>query len=83
MDGFDFQEVLTRAVKYLVQGLAIAVAAYYIPKGRRLGFEEIAMLSVCAAATFAILDMYVPNVGDAARVGAGFGIGGNLVGFPQ
>lgn len=83
MDGFDFQEVLKRAAKYLFEGLAVALAAYYIPqKGRRLSLEEVAMISITAAATFAILDMYTPAIGSAARTGAGFGVGANLAGFP-
>jgi len=36
-----------------------------------------------AAATFSILDTYVPSMGVSARSGAGFGIGANLVGFPR
>ena len=36
-----------------------------------------------AAATFALLDMYAPSVGSAARQGTGFGIGANLAGFPR
>ena len=38
-----------------------------------------------AAATFAVLDLFAPNssVASAARQGAGFGIGANLVGFPR
>ena len=30
--AFDLQEVVKRAVKYLIEGGAVAVAAYYIPK---------------------------------------------------
>ena len=36
-----------------------------------------------AAATFSILDTFVPTMGASARTGAGFGIGANLVGFPK
>ena len=38
--------------------------------------------ALVAAATFSILDTYVPSMGSSARTGAGFGIGANLVGFP-
>ena len=44
--------------------------------------DEILMIAVVASATFAILDMYAPEIGDTARKGAGFGIGASLVGFP-
>jgi len=36
-----------------------------------------------AAATFSILDTYVPVIAVNARSGAGLGIGANLVGFPR
>jgi len=79
--AFDIQEIVKRAVKYLIEGGAVAVAAYYIPK-KKMNIEEIAMIAVTAAATFALLDMYAPSIGNAARQGTGFGIGANLSGFP-
>ena len=80
--AFDLQEVVKRAVKYLIEGGAVAVAAYYIPK-RKMQIEEIVMIAITAAATFALLDMYAPSIGNAARQGTGFGIGANLSGFPM
>lgn len=80
--AFDLQEVLKRAVKYLIEGAAVAVAAFYIPK-KKMNVEEILMIAITAAATFAILDMYAPSIGNAARQGTGFGIGANMVGFPS
>ena len=35
--AFDLQEVVKRAVKYLIEGGAVAVAAYYIPKNEAIG----------------------------------------------
>ena len=56
---------------------------YGIKKQKKsLNLEEIAMIALTAAATFSILDTYVPVMGVTARSGAGFGIGANLVGFP-
>ena len=80
--AFDLQEVVKRAVKYLIEGGAVAVAAYYIPK-KKMNIEEIVMIAITAAATFALLDMYAPSISTAARQGTGFGIGANLAGFPQ
>tara|TARA_B110000211_G_C14092359_1_gene559887 strand:+ start:7799 stop:8089 length:291 start_codon:yes stop_codon:yes gene_type:complete len=80
--SFDLQEIVKRAVKYLVEGAAVAVAAYYIPQ-KKMELEEIIMIALTAAATFALLDMYAPSIGTAARQGAGFGIGANLAGFPM
>jgi ABC-type Co2+ transport system permease subunit len=79
--GFDISELVKRIIKYLVEGLMVAIAAYAIPK-RSLNIEEIALIALTAAATFSILDTYVPTIGLSARTGAGFGIGANLVKFP-
>ena len=74
-------ELVKRIIKYLVEGLMVAIAAYAIPK-RSLNVEEIILISLTAAATFSILDTYIPSMGVSARSGAGFGIGANLVKFP-
>ena len=80
--ALDIGELLRRAVKYLVEGLMVALAAYTIPK-RKLNVEEVLLISLTAAATFSILDTYVPAIAVNARSGAGLGIGANLVGFPN
>jgi len=80
--GIDFSELIKRAIKYLVEGLMVAIAAFAIPK-RSLNLDEIALIALTAAATFSILDTYIPSMGVNARSGAGFGIGANLVGFPR
>ena len=74
-------DIVTRMFKYLVEGLAVAVAAVIIPK-RKLDMPEIASLAVLAAVVFAVLDFLAPTVGVTARQGAGFGLGAKLVGFP-
>ena len=74
-------ELVRRIIKYLVEGLMVAIAAYAIPK-RSLNIEEIVLIALTAAATFSILDTYVPIMGVNARTGAGFGIGASLVKFP-
>jgi ABC-type Co2+ transport system permease subunit len=78
---FDIAELVKRVIKYLVEGLMVAIAAYAIPK-QSLKVDEIVLLALTAAATFSILDTYIPSIGVTARSGAGFGIGANLVGFP-
>lgn len=82
MSGLDFGELVKRAIKYLVEGLMVAIAAFAIPK-RSLNMDEVALISLTAAATFSILDTYVPSIAVSARSGAGLGIGANLVGFPR
>lgn len=80
--GVDINELFKRAIKYLVEGLMVAIAAFVIPK-RSMQIDEIALIALTAAATFSILDTYVPSMAANARSGAGFGIGANLVGFPR
>jgi len=78
----DLGELVRRVVKYVVEGLMVAVAAYAIPK-RSLHLDEVMLIALTAAATFSILDTYVPSMAVSARSGAGFGMGANLVGFPR
>tara|TARA_B100001094_G_C17463008_1_gene453719 strand:- start:64 stop:315 length:252 start_codon:yes stop_codon:yes gene_type:complete len=78
----DLGELVKRAIKYLVEGIMVAIAAFAIPK-RSLKFDEIAAIALTAAATFSILDTYVPVMAVSARSGAGFGLGANMVGFPR
>lgn len=78
--AFNFQEIIARAIKYVIEGLAVAVAAYLIPR-KKMNLQEIIMIALSGAAVFAVLDLYAPSVGIASRQGAGFGIGSSMVGF--
>lgn len=75
-----FQDLnLQNLVKYLLEGIAVAVAAFYLTN-KKQSVQEILMLGLVASATFFILDQFAPLVGMGARHGSGFGIGFNLVG---
>ncbi len=79
----NINELTKRIIKYLVEGLMVAIAAYAIPKARNaLNIEEIVFIALTAAATFSILDTYIPSMGVSARSGTGLGIGLNLARFP-
>jgi hypothetical protein len=85
MPGVDVGDLVSRLVKYALEGLVVAIAAFWLPKfmgGKSLPLSQIGMIGLVALATFAILDVYAPSVGASARTGAGFGIGAHLVGFP-
>ena len=56
--------------------------ALSLPIYPHLNMDEIILIALTAAATFSILDTFIPVMGDSARSGAGLGIGANLVGFP-
>ena len=79
---FNMNELIKRAIKYLVEGLMVAIAAYAIPQ-KHLKMDEIALIALTAAATFSILDTYVPSMGSTARTGTGLGIGLSLARFPM
>jgi hypothetical protein len=83
--GVDMGDLVSRGIKYALEGVVVAIAAYYLPGfmgGKSLPLSQIGMIAMVALATFAILDIYAPSVGASARTGAGFGIGAQLVGFP-
>ena len=67
-------------LKYVLEGLAVALAAFYIPQ-RKVDVKEIVLIALTAAAVFSILDQFSPLTGISARQGAGFGIGLNQVGW--
>jgi hypothetical protein len=71
--------MIVRITKYIIMGILMSTCCYIIP-GRKLLGEEVMLIAASAAATFAILDTYLPGVGVAARTGVGFTLGSNLVG---
>jgi ABC-type Co2+ transport system permease subunit len=79
---FDFSELIKRAIKYIIEGIMVAIAAYVIPK-KQLNIEEVVIIALMAAATFSVLDVFIPSMASSARGGAGLGIGMNLVSFPR
>ena len=66
--------------KYFLEGLAVALAAFYIPK-RNISLTEVIMIAATAGVTFLVLDLFAPSVGSGARMGAGLGIGFRQVGL--
>ena len=76
---FSMGEFVNRALKYLLEGLAVAVAMVIIPqKAPRV--EEIFVVAVVAGVVFAILDLLSPSIGLTARQGRGLALGSQLAG---
>jgi hypothetical protein len=79
MDGFSGSELVVRAIKYFLEGLAVAVAMTIIPR-KTPNIEEVVVVSVTAAVVFAILDLLSPSIGLTSRQGAGLALGSQLAG---
>jgi hypothetical protein len=82
MDGFSMSELISRVLKYLLEGAAVALAMVLIMR-KMPAWEEVGIIALTAMTMFAVLDLASPSVGLTARQGAGFGLGANLVGFPR
>lgn len=76
----DPSNILQRAIRYIVQGFAVALAAYYIPK-HNMSINEITSIAITAAVIFAVLDVLSPTLYGYAQTGMGIGIGLGTVGF--
>ena len=84
---FDFQQVLKQIIKYTIEGLAISIAAFYIPflftKGAvKPTIMQVVSIGLTGSLVMAILDQYSPKVSGGVRHGAGLGIGFNMVKAP-
>jgi len=79
MSAFNITEFVKKVIKYLLEGLVVALVAYVIPKAS-LKVEEIVVIALTAAATFAVLDTFLPSVASSAKNGLGFAIGSSLAG---
>ena len=74
-----FNELIKKAIKYIVEGIIVALAAFVIPK-QSLKVEEVTVIALTAAATLAVLDTFIPSMGVSSRQGAGLAIGTGLAG---
>src|SRR3989338_6828550 len=66
-------------VKYLLEGIAIVIVAWYIPQ-RNMNPRELLIIAVSVTVARILLDQFAPRVAQGTRQGMGFGIGLNQVG---
>lgn len=78
---FDTHEIFTRLVKYIIEGLVVAIVAALLPS-KSLTFNEIILLALVAASIFSILDLLAPSIRSSVNMGIGLGAGATLIGFP-
>ena len=58
-------EVFVRILKYLMEGLVVATAAFMFPN-KKLTMDDVVLIGFVAAATFSLLDLYNPQVWESA-----------------
>lgn len=75
--AIDGKELAVRVLKYILEGAIVAIAAFAIPS-KKPNVEEVFTLALVAAATFSILDLFLPSISASARMGVGLGIGAGL-----
>lgn len=78
----DGKEIIIRIIKYVLEGSMVAIAVALIPS-KKPSLEEILTIALIAAATFSLLDMFAPSIGQSARIGSGFAIGASLAKWPS
>jgi hypothetical protein len=82
MSSFDFEEMLKLVMKYLIEGLVVAFVAFVFPK-KKLDLEEVVIVALTAASTFAVLDVFLGNsnpITQGTKSGLGMAIGSGLAG---
>ena len=82
MDSFNSRELCKKVVKYILQGAIISIAVLLLNKNKP-DFEAVVALGLIASATYAIIDLFAPSLTMPVNLGVGFGVGAQLVGFPQ
>jgi hypothetical protein len=67
--GFDFSELVKKAIKYLCEGLIIGIVSYAIPK-KKLDMEEVIIIGL--PPQHSPSSTCSPSIGASARGGVGF-----------
>jgi hypothetical protein len=66
-------------IKYILEGLAVAVASHLVTGGR-MPAKELILMGLTAGMTFLLMDVFSPSIAVGVRQGSGFGIGFQMVG---
>ena len=75
----DFTEIFYLLVKYVIEGIAVGLAAYFVAR-QKLKRDEIMIIAFTAAVVLIILDTFSTQIGDSTRLGAGVALGAKIVG---
>lgn len=71
---------LSDGFKYILEGIAVAVAAFFVSPKNRKDYKSVILIGLSASLVFFIIDKFAPKVAAGTRQGSGFGIGFGLVG---
>lgn len=75
IEKFTVKNVL----RYILEAFAIIIATYVIPHKQKIDPKKLSILALFTAVILFILDVFASAVGEGTRIGAGLGIGYNLV----
>lgn len=73
-------EAIKRLLKYLAEGVIVALALYTLPQNSDIHITDLITISLVAMASFSVLDVLSPTMAGYARMGAGASIGSQMVG---
>jgi len=73
--------MLNIIIVYLIEALAIAIAAYYIPR-RVMSIVDILKIAATGAIVHLLLDLYSPLTASGLRFGTGMSMGKNMINNP-
>jgi len=83
--SFALETMLPRVVKYLTEGLVLAVllaAMAQFMANKKMDLKDIATMTLVVGTVLAVLDYFSPDVlGKYARIGAGLALGARLGGL--
>jgi len=74
----DPSDMLKKITKYLIEGVVVGIVAKWI-SSHKLSIQEISIISLTAAGTLILLDVYSPAVSASYRHGLGLALGAKTI----
>ena len=76
----NVQELITRLLKYLFEGIVLALAIFLLPVNSHIAWTDGVMIAVTGMAALSLVDALAPSMSQSVRLGAGATIGSQLAG---
>jgi len=74
----DPSEMLKKITKYFIEGVVVGLVSRWI-SNNKLSIQEISIISLTAAGTLILLDIYSPTVSSGYRQGIGIALGAKTI----